>query len=53
MMQRTLDGRALEHFELCSFAKERMVLRGEPLPVLVETWYRESTLRPGSTLLCC
>jgi 4-amino-4-deoxy-L-arabinose transferase-like glycosyltransferase len=50
MMERTLDGRALEHLMFRSFANERLPLNGKPLPILVESWYRESTLGPGSAL---
>ena len=50
MMGRTLDGRALEHFMFRSFANERLQLRGESMPAVVESWYRESTLGPGSAL---
>ena len=50
MMRRTLDGRALEHLVFRSFANERLARGGESLPVLVESWYRESTLGPGSAL---
>lgn len=50
MMRRTLDGRALEHYMFRSDAQEELQLSGAPLADLVEGWYRESRLGPGSAL---
>ncbi len=51
MLQRTLDGRDLEHYMFRSAPDEKLELRGASLPVLVEGWYKDSRLGPGSGLL--
>jgi hypothetical protein len=51
MLQRTLDGRDLEHYMFRSAPDEKLELRGASLPVLVEGWYKNSRLGPGSGLL--
>ena len=51
MFQRTLDGRALEHYMFRSTADEKLALSGAPLGDLAIQWYRTSHFRPGSGLL--
>ncbi len=50
MLQRTLDGRALEHYMFRSKVNEKLELQGAPLPDLVMGWYRDSRFGPGSGL---
>ena len=50
MMYLTLNGKALEHYMVRSRVEEILPLRGAPLGELVESWYRRSTLGPGSLL---
>jgi hypothetical protein len=50
MMRLTLDGKALEHYMVRSRPEEILPLRGAPIGELVQTWYRSSTLGPGSFL---
>ncbi len=51
ILQRTLDGRVLEHYMFRSAPDEKLDLRGTSLPVIVERWYKDSRLGPGSGLL--
>ncbi|HWP85542.1 MAG TPA: glycosyltransferase family 39 protein, partial [Terriglobia bacterium] len=51
MLRNTLNGRALEHYMIRSEPGERIPLTGAPLEELVESWYRETSLFPGSFLL--
>jgi 4-amino-4-deoxy-L-arabinose transferase-like glycosyltransferase len=50
MLQRTLDGRALEHYMFRSVPGEDIALQGSSLEALVEGWYRTTNMRPGSFL---
>jgi len=50
MMYLTLNGKALEHYMVRSRLEEILPLHGAPLGELVESWYRRSTLGPGSFL---
>jgi hypothetical protein len=51
MLQRTLDGRSLEHYMFRSVPDEELALQGASLPILVEAWFKTSRLGPGSGLL--
>ncbi len=51
MLQRTFDGRALEHYMFRSVPGETIPLHGASLEDLVQQWYATSQLRPGSALL--
>jgi 4-amino-4-deoxy-L-arabinose transferase-like glycosyltransferase len=51
MLERTLDGRAFEHYLFRSFPGEKIALAGASLPDLVMSWYRTSRLAPGSGML--
>jgi hypothetical protein len=50
MLRLTLNGKALEHYMVRSLPGEVLPLRGAPIGELVKTWYRNSTLGPGSFL---
>jgi hypothetical protein len=50
MLHLTLNGKALEHYMVRSSPGEMLPLHGARLGELVESWYRHSTLGPGSLL---
>ncbi len=51
MLQRTLDGRAFEHYMFRSTPDEKIALAGSSMADVVVGWYRESHFGPGSALL--
>jgi hypothetical protein len=50
MMTATLDGKALQHYMIRSRPNEILPLHGAPVGQLVEAWYKDTSLVPGSLL---